>query len=183
MSLELNDDWISNFEKTDNLYQEFYKEDLYYVNLHYIYINNENVIDKIKQEPFLMTTPNYITREQILGMLKRNTTDGDRQYSILSILKYNITLDSDDIKHFITEKHTNKNKDIPDNRFLTTIKNIDAITFEKSIHMFQDLNDLFFIFYEKPNTSNKLTPNNVTRRIYLNSRSSHKRTIRKQYKD
>ena len=56
-----------------------------------------------------MTTPNYITREQILGMLKRNTTDGDRQYSILSILKYNITLDSDDIKHFITEKHTNKN--------------------------------------------------------------------------
>ena len=98
-------------------------------------------------------------------------------------LKYNITLDSDDIKHFITEKHTNKNKDIPDNRFLTTIKNIDAITFEKSIHMFQDLNDLFFIFYEKPNTSNKLTPNNVTRRIYLNSRSSHKRTIRKQYKD
>ena len=183
MSLELNDDWISNFEKTDNLYQEFYKEDLYYVNLHYIYINTENVIEKIKQEPFLMTTPNYITREQILGMLKRNTNDGDRQYSILSILKYNITLDSDDIKHFIIENPKNKNNDTPDNRFLTTIKNIDAITFEKTIHMFQDLNDLFFIFYEKTNTSNKSTPNNVTRRIYLNSRSNHKRTIRKQYKD
>ena len=26
---ELNDDWINNFEKTDKLYQEFYKDDLH----------------------------------------------------------------------------------------------------------------------------------------------------------
>ena len=29
------------------------------------------------------------------------------------------------------------------------VKNIDAISFEKTIHMFQDLNDLILIFYEK----------------------------------
>ena len=36
---ELNDDWIQKFEKTDNLYQDFYKDNLYYTNIHYIYVN------------------------------------------------------------------------------------------------------------------------------------------------
>ena len=29
---KLDDDWINNFEKTDELYQDFYKDDLYYIN-------------------------------------------------------------------------------------------------------------------------------------------------------
>ena len=30
---KLDDEWINNFEKTDKLYQEFYKDDVYYINL------------------------------------------------------------------------------------------------------------------------------------------------------
>ena len=48
--MELNDDWIVNFEKTDELYQDFYKDDLYYINLKYLYINRSNEIEKIKME-------------------------------------------------------------------------------------------------------------------------------------
>ena len=51
---KLNDDWIVNFEKTDKLYQDFYKDDLYYINLKIIYINRNNEIEKVKQESFLM---------------------------------------------------------------------------------------------------------------------------------
>ena len=29
----LDDEWINEFEKTDKLYQDFYKDDLYYINL------------------------------------------------------------------------------------------------------------------------------------------------------
>ena len=36
---ELNDEWINNFEKTDKLYEDYYKDDLYYVNLKFIYLN------------------------------------------------------------------------------------------------------------------------------------------------
>ena len=36
-----------------------------------------------------------------------------------------------------------------DNNYLSIIKNIDEITFDKSISMLHDLNDLIFIFYEK----------------------------------
>ena len=70
--IELNDEWINNFEKTDKLYEDYYKDDLYYINLKFIYLNRKNEIEKIKQEPFLMTTKNYILREEILGILKKS---------------------------------------------------------------------------------------------------------------
>jgi hypothetical protein len=65
------------------------------------------------------------------------------------------------------------------------IKNIDAITFDKTINMFQDLNDLIFIFFEKNNVSktHSNSTNNVTKKVYLTLKKSKKKTIRKQYKD
>ena len=70
MDNKLNDEWINNFEKTDKLYQDFYKDDLYYVNLKFVYVNRENEIEKINQESFLMSNPNYISREEIIQILK-----------------------------------------------------------------------------------------------------------------
>jgi hypothetical protein len=173
----LNDDWINNFEKTDKLYQDFYKDDLYYTNLHIIYVNRENEIDKIKQESFLMSSPNYISREEVLGILKKNTFDNEsqKQYTLLSILRYNITLDIEDIKPFL--------KDDKSPNFLNTIKNIDAISFEKSINMFHDLNDLIFVFYEKSSEIKSSNTHNITKKIYLRSSQSHRKTIKKRYKD
>jgi len=173
---ELNDDWIQQFEKTDKLYQDFYKQDLYYTNIHYIYVNRINEIEKIKQESFLMSTPNYISREEILGLLKKNSIDNERIYTILSILKYNITLDSEDIKHFL-----NVNYDISKNPFLVPIKHIDSIKFDQSVHMFQDLNDLVFVFYEKSKELKKRDLNTMTKKIILIK--NNRKTIKKQYKD
>ena len=47
MNTELNDDWIKTFEKTDKLYQDFYKDDLYYIHLKFCYVNRSNEIEKI----------------------------------------------------------------------------------------------------------------------------------------
>ena len=139
----LDEEWINEFEKTDKLYNDFYLDNIYYTKIHFVYINKENDIEKIKEETFLMSTPNYINREQILGLLMRN--DDNRKYSILSILKCNITLDPSEISSFLKSTNT----DVYSDKFLKPIKNIDAITFEQTINMFQDLNDLLFIFYEK----------------------------------
>ena len=171
---ELNDDWINNFDKTDKLYQEFYKDDLYYINIKFIYINRNNDIEKINMETYLMSSPNYISREEILQILKKSNINNDRQYTLLSIIKYNITLDADDIKGFL---HSNEERN-----FLKIIKNIDAISFEKTINMFQDLNDLIFIFYEKSKELKELNPNNSTKKIYLHT-NNNKKTIKKRYKD
>ena len=151
--IELNDDWISDFEKTDKLYQEFYRDDLYYINLKFIYVNRSNEIEKIKQESFLMSIPNFILREEILQILKKSSQDNERNYSLLSILRYN-----------------------------NILKNIDTISFEKTINMFHDLNDLVFIFYEKSHELKKKNPNICTKKIYIHS-NTYKKTIKKRYKD
>ena len=178
MELEFNnldDEWINNFYKTDKLYKDFYKDDLYYVNLKIIYINRENEIDKIKHESFLMTHINVIEREEILEILKKNSTDNDRRYTLLSMLRYNINLEPDEIKNYL------KNGDC--NQYLTVIKNIDKITYEKSINMFHDLNDLILVFYEKSRELKNKDPNNSTKKIYIHSLISNKKTIKKRYKD
>jgi hypothetical protein len=146
---ELNDDWINNFDKNDNLYKDFYKDNLYYINIDFIYINRNNEIEKIKQESVLLSVQNYITRDELIGILKRNSIDNNIKYSLMTILKYNITLDPDDIKNFLLSDDTTDYND----KFLIINKNIDTIIFEKTIHMFQDLNSLFIIFYENKSSN------------------------------
>jgi hypothetical protein len=178
MDLEYNnldDEWINKFENTDKLYRDFYKDDLYYINLRVIYINRENEIEKLKQESFLMSKPNYITREEMIEILKKNSIDNEKKYTLLSILKYNIFLEPDDIKLYLNNRSNEE--------YLTIIKNIDAIVFNKSINMFHDLNDIILIFYEKSLELKKLDSNNTTKKIYLRSLSSNKKTIKKRYKD
>ena len=155
----LDEDWINEFEKTDKLFQDFYLDDIYYTEVHFIYINTSNDIEKIKEEHFLLKTPNYISREEMLYIIKNSTSIMDRRYSLLSILKYNITLEPDEIKNFIYS-----NEQANDYNFLKTIHNIDAISFEKTINMFQDLNELVFVYYEKLKETkelNKLNSNYV----------------------
>lgn len=171
----LDDEWIYEFDKTDKLYEDFYKDDLYYVNLRVIYINRDNEIDKIKHESLLLTKKNYISYEEIIGILKKNSIDNERRYSLLSILKYNIILEPDEIKNYLM------NKDNYD--YLSVIKNIDAIKFEKSINMFHDLNDVILIFYEKSKEFKKPDPNRLTKKIYIHSLNTNKKTIKKRYKD
>ena len=172
---KLNDDWIHCFDKVDELYKDFYKDDLYYINLRVLYINRENEIDKIKQESLLMSKPNTIFYNEILEILKKNSIDNNKRYTLISILKYNINLDSDEITNYL---QNDKNLS-----YLSVIKNIDSIVFEKSISMFHDLNDLILVFYEKSNELKKKDPNNSTKKIYLRSLITNKKTIKKRFKE
>jgi hypothetical protein len=184
MKDELNDDWIINFEETDKLYKDFYKDNIDYINVDFIYINDDNEIEKIKQDSFLLSQQNYITRDELIGLLKKNSIDNDKRYSLLSILKYNITLEADDIKNFLLTPDLSSYNE----RFLTINKHIDTIFFEKTITMFQDLNNVYFIFYEKTKNNKNCDVNSITKKIYLDMVSNkkdnkrYKKTIKKQYK-
>ena len=122
-----------------------------------------------------MTTPNYILREEILGILKKNAIQNNKRYTLLSVLKYNITLEPEDLT---TSPKINQH-----DKYLSLIKNIDAVSFEKSIHMFHDLNELILVFYEKSHELKETDPNNITKKIYLRSLTANKKTIKKRYKE
>lgn len=172
----LEDDWIKEFEDKDKLYKDFYKNDVYFAGIRFIYVNKWNEIEKIKVDNFFMSCPNYILRDEIIGILKRNSIIDNVRYKLLSILKYNIELEPNDIPLFLKNKY--------DSNFLSINKNIDSIKFEETINTFQDLNELIIVFYE--NSDLKSSQNHsVTKKIYLrgNNMNSHKKTIKKQYKE
>jgi len=145
----LDDEWINEFEKTDKLYQDFYKDDIYYINLKIIYVSKNNEIEKIKTEPYLLINKNKICYEEIIKILKNNSTINNCKYSLFSILKYNITLEPTEIINYLKNKK--------EENYLYNVKNINTIIFDKSISMFHDLNELIFIFYDTTIKNNKNT--------------------------
>ena len=173
----LDDSWINDFEKNDNPYNEFYKDDIFTVNINILYINKYNDIEKVSEEVFLMKTQNIISREEIVGIIKKNSLMNGNNYSLLSIIKYNIVLNPEDITTFLKSSKIDYYNDY----FFTTLKHIDTIYFEKSINMFQDLNTLFIIFYEKDKTNESVSSmKNNTKKIYLRRiNSKNKKTIRR----
>ena len=110
-----------------------------------------------------MKFPNKISREEIIEILKTNSIDNERRYTLLSILRYNVNLEPDEIKNYLLNR---ENK-----HCLTIIKNIDTVVFEKTINMFQDLNELIFVFYEKSKELKKPDVNKSTKRVYIHSSS------------
>ena len=184
----LDNNWITNFEKEDKLYQDFYTDDNYFVHLHFIYIQKNMEIEKIREETFFMKTPNIISREEIVGLLKKNAFENNQKYSIFSLLKFNIHLKPEDIPFFLQNPNTNTEAD-----FLKTIKHIDTITFDKTISMFQDLNTLYFIYVEGTLKMDSNTKKNLTKKIYLHflkdketdktdkTNKNNKKTKRKYY--
>lgn len=161
----LDSTWITNFEEIDKIYDCYYSNDLSYINIHYIYINIDNEIEKVKRDKWLLTKPNHISRDEIIRMLKQHCGS---QYRLLSILKYNIDIEPANVKWFIS------NKNVSD--FLTPIKNLDDIHWKQSITLFQDLNDLFILLYRPDQTKNH---HNYTKRIFLQHRNGNKKTIKK----
>jgi len=178
ISEELDDSWINDFEENDKPYNELYKEDLFTIYLNILYINKENTIEKIKKEIFFMQNANLITREELIRIIQNNSKFNSIAYSLLSILKYNITLNPEDINVFLKIN----NLDYYNDKYFTTLKHIDSITFEPSIITLQDLNTLFILFYEKDFLSNNSSTGNTTKKIYwrpVKHKNKHKKTIRR----
>jgi hypothetical protein len=176
--IDLDAKWIEEFEKIDNNYKTFYAEDILNIKFQYVYVNKENNIDKVKKETVLLKTPNYISREELIGILKKNNKSNNASYTVLSILKYNIDIDPSDVVYYIK----NNIKQCEQYEFLKLIKNIDAIPLNKSISMFQDLNDIIIIFYEKSinDKNDDRGARNHTKRIYIKTiRANKRRTYRK----
>lgn len=136
----LDDQWIKEFED----YNEFYTDDVYCINLNLIYINRENEIEKIKEEKYLLSSPNILKKDDLVSIVKRNSSDGNKEYYLFSLVKFNIDLDPSEVQCFLKES-----KDSFSETFLTENNEVDEIVFKKTINMFQDLNDVVFLLREK----------------------------------
>jgi len=167
----LDTSWIDDFKKTERIYNEFYKEPVKSINIYLMYVNKENELEHIHSDKCLLNENGLLKREIIISFIKRYQLLFSIHYKLLSLLKYNIDLEPTDIKDFTLEDVTLSNK-----RFMHSEKYLEDIHYNDSIHMFQDLNALFFLFYEeKPATMNN------TKRVKITS-SEHNNDKRNQHK-
>jgi len=179
---KLDESWINDFDKIDNLYSDYYKNDVYFVKITCLYVDSENSLFKIKEEKFFMQNTNILSREELIAVIKKNSHLNDKRFSLLSLLKYNINIEPQDIKYFLISENLGFDND---NKYITVLKNLDEIEFDKTITMYHDLNDIIIIYYEnnlglyKNKNSQGNNNKNNTKKIYLHNKNNHKKTIRK----
>ena len=163
-TLDIDTSWMAEFEK----YNDFYKEKLTDIKVNYLFLNRAGYIDKVKSENIILEKSNFLSKEQLILMLKQILIKHKKQYSLLSMFTFNVSLDNNEVEELY------KNDSIDFNDYITTINGIDDIYLKDSINLFKDMNELNIILIKKHVT------NNSTKRVYFGNKSSVKHT-RKKY--
>jgi len=179
----IDESWVNEFKEEEEEYNDFYKEKVDNITLFFLYVNKEKELESISKEPYLLEDENgLITKDQLVTIIKKrqekhlngtinNNNDNNsntnnhlknniKKYKLISLYRYNPCLDSEDVNSFI-ERNDNDN-------FFFQEKYLNDIVFDDTITIFQDLNSLFFIYYEKeikPENNNNNNNNNNTRKI------------------
>jgi len=171
---KLDTSWIDKFEKEDELYKDFYLENLYYINLYFIYLDENDNIHKTKKDKHFFNNNNYVSKEELFKIIMKNKqinqNDFSEQecekYKLIFLFKYNFTIEPSNIPHFL------KNQSKTDDLYLFPINSIEDVHFNKTIGMFQDLNSITIIykkshFVNSSISENKTNNENKTKKIRI----------------
>ena len=98
-------------------------------------VSNENEIERVKCENIILPTKNVLSYDILVSMVKAHK---ENDYKLAFMLKYNFSMNPEEVK-FI-HKHSFQSN------YLQEIDKVDDIHYEKTITMFQDLNELTLFF-------------------------------------
>ncbi|MHA2082410.1 MAG: hypothetical protein ACXABD_01515 [Candidatus Thorarchaeota archaeon] len=173
----LDTSWIDDYEDIEKKYEMFYKENIASINVIMIYVNSVLEIEKISQRDLELNTYNTVSKDEILEIVNSNSYVGDIKYKLLSLLTYNISLTHNDLKGFLES-------DVGDNsrEFLHSLTTLEDIHLTPSIQLFQDINSLVVVYYEKSESSygqkkqkEPGSKQNTTKKIYINTKNVSKK--------
>jgi hypothetical protein len=165
MDEELDNSWITEYKDAEKDYNDFYKEQPSSIKLFFIYVDKSNNISFIRKENYILNN-GYISRENLINLIRDNQMLIDSKYKLISLLKYNVTIAPEDIQDL------NDMEPTFGNQFLNVETNLDTIKFEDTICILQDLNSLYFIYYPD------IKPKRDTKRVFINN--NHRKTRRKR---
>jgi hypothetical protein len=135
----LDTSWIDEFEKTNNIENNFIREPLKNIHFYFVYINKNKNVDKIIIKNHSLEN-SCISKEKLLYIIENNRTFNNYKYKLLDLLLHSVDLEPHDIQNFI---NSSKPK-----YFLKPIPIFNDIIIPSSILMFHPLNSLFFLFIE-----------------------------------
>jgi len=158
---------IDEIIKLESPYDDFYCEQVDIIKIFFIYVDRNHKIKFIKNDKILIDD-SKLNKLDLSILIKKNKKHNNIYYQPLSILKYNIDINSNEINSYL--KFPN------DYNFLINEKNIKDITWNDSISLFKDLNSLHIVYYE----SKKKNRAGETKRIRLINKLNTRNTRRKK---
>ena len=138
---ELDNSWVDDFKEKEEDYDDFYKEKPTSIKLFFLYINDSNNIESLKEESYLLDEKATLQKFNLMHIIKNKKKLSDKHYRLISLMKFNITIEPEDISNILELDNDYGSE------FLTSEKNIEDIKFEDTICILQDINALYFIFY------------------------------------
>lgn len=173
---EIDTSWIDNFKKDNETYSDFYTEEVTNITLFFIYINNKNDVENLSRDLMILDRKNTVMRDLLIQIIKQNQIHNNNKYKLISLLKYNIDIEPEEIYNFIN----NKDDSSFSKRFFIQEKYLNDIIYKNTINIFQDLNSLFFIYKETSHIANNKSNNinNITKKTIVFSQK-HKTRRRK----
>jgi hypothetical protein len=164
--LDLDTTIIDEFEKDDELYNDFYKDKIEQINLYILYVSNNNDLFHIKKDTATLNN-GKLEKDDLKNLIRQYNKYQNKKYRLISLLKWNITIEPDEISDYLR----NENKF----NFIKSIRNINSVEFEDSINLFHNLNSLYLVFHERW----KLLENK-TKKVYLNKKLTKNKTRSKK---
>lgn len=148
--------WIDEQERIQNIQKNYYREPMETINMYFIYINQNQYIDKILCEKYdleVVSNSSLLTKEKLLQIIQNKKIKTlNTRYKLIDILQYHVELEPEHIQTFI-----NGEPDPSSQKILKNIPVFDEITFSPSIFFFHGINCLYFMFQEVEtiNTKNR----------------------------
>jgi hypothetical protein len=164
--LDLDTTIIDEFEKDDELYNDFYKDKIEQINLYILYVDNNNDLFHIKKDTTTLNN-GKLEKDDLKNLIRQYIKYQNKKYRLISLLKWNITIEPEEISDYLRNE---KKFD-----FIKSIRNINSVEFEDSINLFHNLNSLYLVFHERW----KLLENK-TKKVYLNKKLSKNKTRSKK---
>ena len=164
---EIDTNWIKEFEQDEEIYKDFYKDPIESVRVFLLYVDNKNNLFHIKKS-MCPLDKTLIYKDTLMAIIKENMFHNKKKYRPISILKWNITMEPEDISKYM--------KDETKINFLTVEKKIDTLKFDDSINLFHNINSLYIVYHQSWKSFN-----NRTKKIYISRKKlNHRKTKNKR---
>jgi hypothetical protein len=151
---DLDMSWINQHERIQNIQTNYYREPMETVNTYFIYINQNQYIDKILCEKYDLDINNggsLLNKETLLKIIQNKKIKTlNTRYKLIDILQYHIDLEPEHIQTFINGEPVPSSQ-----KKLKNISVFDEIVFSPSIFIFHSINSLYFIFQEVETVNTK----------------------------
>lgn len=153
---ESNDDldmsWINDEERIQNMESNYYREPMEIINAYFVYINQNQYIDKIICEKYdLEAIPDHagslLNKETLLQIIQNKKIKTlYSKYKLTDILQYHVDLEPEHIQAY--SKNGELDIDLKNSKFFKPIAIFDEVEFSPSIFIFHSINGLYFFFQE-----------------------------------